>query len=75
MFFKPPKSEFQMLEKPERGIVDETIGPNQPGRVKAMSSYWPAELYQPDGQKVHLHRGKPVFVVAIDNITVLVVPM
>jgi hypothetical protein len=75
MLFNRRKPKFEMLPEPERGVVDEAIGPNLAGRVKAFSSIWPAEIYQPDSQKVHLHPGQSVFVVAIDNITLLVVPM
>jgi membrane protein implicated in regulation of membrane protease activity len=74
MFFKRPKSKIQKLEEPQRGIVHETIGPNQPGRVQAMASYWPAELYQPDCQ-TPLLPGESVLVLAINNITLLVVKL
>ncbi|MDB9513361.1 NfeD family protein [Kamptonema animale CS-326] len=74
MFFNRRKPKFQMLEEPERGIVDEAIGPNQPGRVKARGSYWPAELYQPDCQ-TPLLPGESVLVLAINNITLLVVKL
>jgi membrane protein implicated in regulation of membrane protease activity len=75
MFFNRPKPKFQILEEPEIGVIDEAIAPNLPGRVKALSSIWPAKIYQPDSQKVHLLPGQQVLVVAIDNITLLVVPI
>jgi membrane protein implicated in regulation of membrane protease activity len=74
MFFNRPKSKLEILKEPQRGIVDETIGPNQPGRVQAMASYWPAELYQPDCQ-TPLLPGESVLVLAINNITLLVVKL
>lgn len=72
MFSKHPKPQFELLEAPERGIVDEEIGPNQPGRVKAMGSHWPAEIFQPESQ-TPLLAGDRVLVLAIRNITLLVV--
>jgi len=65
------RSKVEVLPEPVMGKVDETIGPNQPGRVEAMASYWPAKLYQPDCQ-IFLLPGEPVLVLAMHNITLLV---
>lgn len=68
------RSQVEMLAEPKRGIVEMAIAPNQRGRVKAMGSYWPAELYQPSEQ-THLFPEQPVLVVAIRDITLLVIPL
>lgn len=66
-------SEVVMLPKPQRGTVEKEIAPYQSGRVQAMGSYWPAKLYQPDSQ-AYLLAGDSVLVVAMQGITLLVVP-
>ena len=48
-------------------VVDETIYPNQCGRVRFQGSYWPAEC--PQGQTIIL--GKSVRITGIRNITLL----
>ncbi|NES93789.1 MAG: hypothetical protein F6K32_00745 [Desertifilum sp. SIO1I2] len=47
---------------------------NQPGRVKFQGTYWPAQFYHPDCQATVLP-DEPVTVVAIQGITLLVVPV
>jgi membrane protein implicated in regulation of membrane protease activity len=52
----------------ERAIVDEEIRPEQSGRVRFQSSWWPAKC---DRKKI-FKPGELVYVVGIDNITLLV---
>jgi uncharacterized protein (DUF697 family) len=56
------------------GIVEKTITPTQPGRIKYQASYWPARLYSKDEQ-VTLLPDDPVSVVGRQGITLLVVPV
>ena len=62
-----------MLPEPKRGTVEVAIAPGTRGRVKAMGSYWLAELHQVEGE-IHLLPGESILVVGIKNITLLVVP-
>lgn len=59
--------------QPGCGIVEETITPNQPGRVRFQATSWPARLYNWEDQ-VTLVADDQVDVVARQNITLLVVP-
>lgn len=52
----------------ERAIVEEEIRPNQPGRVRFQSSWWPAKC---DGQ-ITFKPGEVVHVVGLENITLIV---
>lgn len=62
-----------MLPEPKRGTVEKPITPGSRGRVKAMGSYWFAELYQPE-KEIYLLPGEPILVIGIKNITLLVIP-
>ncbi|MGB3514984.1 MAG: NfeD family protein [Elainellaceae cyanobacterium] len=42
-FYRP---DFQLFTHPGRGTVVETITTSQRGRVRYLSSYWPARLHQ-----------------------------
>ncbi|NJK76223.1 MAG: hypothetical protein HC786_14910 [Richelia sp. CSU_2_1] len=53
----------------QKAIVDEEIRPNQPGRVRFQNSWWPAKCEETRTFKV----GDTVHVVAIENITLIVV--
>lgn len=68
------RSQVEMLAEPKQGTVVQAIAPNQRGRVQAMGSYWPAELYLRD-RPVHLLPEQPIVVVAMRNITLLVIPV
>jgi membrane protein implicated in regulation of membrane protease activity len=52
----------------ERAIVEEEIRPNQPGRVRFQSSWWPAKCEQ----QITLKPGEVVHVVGLENITLIV---
>jgi NfeD-like C-terminal, partner-binding len=64
----------QQLPEPARGITDRPIAYGRKGRVKYRGTYWSAQLYQPDRQLV-ISTGDPVNIVAIQGITLLVVPV
>ena len=52
----------------ERAIVEEEIKPNQPGRVRFQSSWWPARC----DRQITLKPGEVVHVVGLENITLIV---
>jgi membrane-bound ClpP family serine protease len=66
-------SALKMLTKPQTGVVDRTIAPERVGRVKYAGSYWSARLFH--AHPTVLFPGDPVTVVAIQGITLLVVPV
>ncbi|MBD1835120.1 hypothetical protein H6F61_21100 [Cyanobacteria bacterium FACHB-472] len=70
--FAPTKVE--KLGEPIQGTVEQTIAPNQPGRVKCRATYWPARFYHPDCQTTVISNQR-VNIVAIQGITLLVVPV
>jgi membrane protein implicated in regulation of membrane protease activity len=53
----------------EQAIVDEEIRPQEVGRVRFQNSWWPAKCEQDTILKV----GDKVNVIAIENITLIVV--
>lgn len=66
-----PVSEVDGTQNFEKqAIVDEEIPPYGVGRVRFQASWWPARCEQ----EVTLVRGQIVYVVGIDNITLLVEP-
>lgn len=67
------KSSIEMFPAPILGVVEEAIAPNQPGRVKALASSWPARLSRTDRQ-VTLTPGQQVEIVAMQGIVLLVQP-
>jgi membrane protein implicated in regulation of membrane protease activity len=70
LFF--PKSP-KLCPAPSQGITDRSIAYDQPGRVKFQGTYWSARLYQPNQQLI-IAPGEFVSVIAIQGITLLVVP-
>jgi membrane protein implicated in regulation of membrane protease activity len=52
----------------EKAIVEEEIRPNQPGRVRFQSSWWPAKCVR----EITLQPGEVVRVVSLENITLIV---
>ncbi|WP_293336212.1 NfeD family protein [Microcoleus sp. CAWBG58] len=53
----------------ERAIVEEEIRPDQCGRVRFQSSWWPAKC---DDLQITLKPGAVVRVLRLDNITLVV---
>jgi membrane protein implicated in regulation of membrane protease activity len=52
----------------EKAIVEEEIRPDQPGRVRFQSSWWPAKCVR----EITLKPGEVVRVVRLENITLVV---
>jgi membrane protein implicated in regulation of membrane protease activity len=67
--------EIEKFDEPMLGIVEETIAPYRPGRVKGMGSYWPARFYQEEDNEMILQPNEAVFIIGITGITLLVVPV
>lgn len=68
------ESKVEKFPKPVLGIVEQTITLYQPGRVRCLGTYWPARFYQSDCQAT-AHPEQPVTVIAIEGITLLVMPV
>jgi membrane protein implicated in regulation of membrane protease activity len=62
-----------MFPEPIQGITDRSIAYDQTGRVKFQGTYWSARLYQPSQQLI-ITPGELVSIIAIQGITLLVVP-
>lgn len=71
-FFAPPSPE--MFNEPLKGIVDQVITLNYPGRVRFQGSHWKAELYQPKSRLI-IPPGQTVNIVALQGNTLLVIPV
>lgn len=65
--------EVKIFSEVGTGIVEETITPKYPGRVKYRATYWPAQFYNQQEQMTLLPDA-PVTVVGRQGITLLVVP-
>lgn len=66
--------EVEKFPEAKKGTVEKTISPHEPGRVKCQGTYWPARFYESDCEATVLP-GEPVSVVAMQGITLLVVPI
>lgn len=62
-----------IFSTPIQGKVEQIITHNHPGRIKCLSSFWPAQLYQKD-PTITLLPGQSVKVAGRQGITLLVVP-
>ncbi|NJO39852.1 MAG: hypothetical protein HC769_23000 [Cyanobacteria bacterium CRU_2_1] len=56
-----------------QGVVDKSIAPHQPGRIKFQGTYWKAALADPNCPRIEV--GEFVQVVGMRGITLLVVPV
>ncbi|MBD1913469.1 MULTISPECIES: NfeD family protein [unclassified Leptolyngbya] len=68
MWISPDKVE--LFQHPVPGILEAEVSIHQTGRVKAIASSWPAELYPSDARTIAV--GSPVLVMGIRGITLLV---
>ena len=71
MFFSNDKPE--LFSEAIEGVVEETISSVQPGRVRCLGTYWPAQLYTVECQ-VTLIPEQAVCIVGRVGITLLVMP-
>ncbi|MDF0554051.1 NfeD family protein [Kamptonema sp. UHCC 0994] len=71
MFFSNDKPE--LFSEAIEGVVEETISSVQPGRVRCLGTYWPAQLYKVECQ-VTLIPEQAVCIVGRVGITLLVMP-
>ncbi|MGB3509449.1 MAG: NfeD family protein [Microcoleaceae cyanobacterium] len=62
----------KIFSKPQHGVVEEKITPNEPGRVKFRATYWPAVLF--GDYSMTLDPGQEVAVIGHQGITLLVRP-
>ncbi len=67
-------SKVEMFPQAQLGTVEEAISYNQRGRVKFDGTCWPARFYHPNC-KATVQPDEPVSVVAIQGITLLVLPL
>ncbi len=67
------KAEVEMFAETVEGIVDEDISSSRRGRVKCLGSYWPAQIYDVDGE-VSLVPEQKVSVIGRVGIILLVIP-
>jgi membrane-bound ClpP family serine protease len=67
-------SKLEKISKPVPGIVEQIISHDCPGRVHWQGTSWPARFFQPD-YKEAIAPGEPVKVIAIQGITLLVMPL
>jgi hypothetical protein len=65
---------IEMFPQPILGRVEEPIWENHAGRVAAIASFWPAELYDPSCHQT-IVAGASVLVIGIRGITLLIAPM
>lgn len=70
-FFLPPNP--SMFSEPIQGVVDCAVAQGRLWRVKFQGSYWFAKLYQPK-EGIKMQPGEFVEVIAMEGITLLVVP-
>jgi len=63
-----------MSTNPNKATVEKVITQEHPGRVQYHGAYWPAKPYQIDSEAAILP-GEAVSVVAIQGITLFVVPV
>lgn len=54
------------------GVVDKSIAPNRPGRIRFRGTYWKAELAYPGCRKIAA--GETAKVIGIQGIGLLVTP-
>lgn len=67
-------STVEMFPQPVLGMVEESIAPNQRGRVKFDGTYWPARFFEADC-RANVYPEALVAIVGIQGITLLVAPL
>lgn len=67
-------NQISLFPEPAAGIVEETITPTQPGRVRFQCTSWPARFYNLEGEAT-LAPDDQVDVVGRQGVTLFVVPV
>jgi membrane protein implicated in regulation of membrane protease activity len=68
------QTQVEKFSEPQIGVVEQTISPQQPGRVKFKGTSWPAQFYDPTFQGIVFIQ-QPVTIVGRKGLTMLVIPI